>query len=166
MENGELRIQQSSFPIAELLQLNAQNMADAAREASCDIRVEARFDLPNVWADRDLINQVIANLLSNALKHTRHGSNVLLSADSDHEGHVIVYVHDQGEGISAEDQTRIFEKFARTRRGGSPDGTGLGLAFCKQAIELHSGRIWVESTVGRGSTFAFSLPTLTTVAAI
>jgi signal transduction histidine kinase len=170
IENGELRLQQSTFAINELLQLNLQDSAEAAREAEVTVISEARPGLPFVWADRDLINRVINNLLSNAITHTPRGGQVLISADTDAEAepgsYVLVRIQDQGEGITPEDQTRIFEKFARLANDPSSDGTGLGLAFCKLTIEQHQGRIWVESVPGHGSTFAFTLPTLTTAAAI
>jgi signal transduction histidine kinase len=170
LENGELHLQQSTFSINELLHLNLQDSAEAAREAEVTVITEARPGLPYVWADRDLINRVINNLLSNAIAHTPRGGQVLISADIDPEAepgsYVLVRIKDQGDGITPEDQRHIFEKFARLTNDPSSDGTGLGLAFCKLTIEQHQGRIWVESTPGRGSTFAFTLPTLTTAAAI
>ncbi len=166
IENGELRLQQATFSINELLQVNVQEAAEAARDAEVTLRTEVRPSLPYAWADRELISRVVNNLLSNAIRHTPRGGRVLLNADSDTAGNIVVRIQDQGAGIAPEDQAHIFDKFARVGRDATSDGTGLGLAFCKMTIEQHQGRLWVESTVGQGSTFAFTLPTLTTAAAI
>ncbi|HET7377776.1 MAG TPA: ATP-binding protein [Anaerolineae bacterium] len=166
MENGELHVQQSTFSIDELLHTNVQDSAEAAHEAEVSLVTEARPGLPYVWADRELINRVINNLLGNAITHTPPGGQVVLNADADPDGNIIVRVKDQGEGIALEDQAHIFEKFARIGGESSSDGTGLGLAFCKLAVEQHQGRIWVESEPGHSSTFSFTLPTLTTATAI
>ncbi|HZY45226.1 MAG TPA: HAMP domain-containing sensor histidine kinase [Anaerolineae bacterium] len=166
IENGELHLQQSTFPINDLLQVTVQQVAESARDAEVTVRSEVRPGLPYVWADRDLIGRVINNLLSNAIKHTRRGGRLLLNADVEPGGNIVVRVQDQGAGITVEDQAHLFDKFARIGGEATGDSTGLGLAFCKMTIEQHQGRLWVESTVGQGSTFAFTLPTLTTAAAI
>lgn len=166
IENGELHLQPSTFPINDLLSANVQDMTEPAHDAEVSLHIEVRPGLPLVWADRELISRVVSNLLSNAIKHTRRGGRVVVNADVDADGNIVVRVQDQGDGIAPEDQAHIFNKFAHTGPEATADGTGLGLAFCKMTIEQHQGRIWVESTVGRGSTFAFTLPTLTTAAAI
>jgi len=100
---------------------------------------------------------VLINLLENAVKYTRGGGSITVSA-SRQEQAVLVSVSDSGAGIAARDQQRIFDKFARVEEDGRPKGLGLGLAFCRLAVEAHGGRIWVESVEGRGSTFSFTLP--------
>jgi signal transduction histidine kinase len=111
-----------------------------------------------VEGDERRIRQIVFNLLSNAVKFTPSGGGVeVRSAVVD--GEVRVSVADTGPGIAPEDQERIFEEFQQTDTGTrQAEGTGLGLALSKRLIELHGGRIWVESTPGAGSTFTFTLP--------
>ena len=112
-----------------------------------------------VEGDERRIRQVVFNLLSNAVKFTPEGGRVdIQTARAD--GEVRVAVTDTGPGIPPADQERIFEEFqqAQPEEGERPEGTGLGLALSKKLVELHGGRIWVESEPGRGSTFVFTLP--------
>jgi signal transduction histidine kinase len=111
-----------------------------------------------VSGDERRISQVIFNLLSNAVKFTPAGGAVDVIATR-RDGEVLVSVTDTGPGIAAADHARIFEEFKQTESGAEQrDGTGLGLALSKRLIELHGGRIWVESELGKGSTFVFTLP--------
>ncbi|HZB01230.1 MAG TPA: ATP-binding protein, partial [Actinomycetota bacterium] len=104
------------------------------------------------------IKQVIFNLLSNAVKFTPAGGEVGVSATRVN-GEVRVSVADTGPGIALEDRDRIFEEFQQSEMGiGHREGTGLGLALSKRFVELHGGRIWLESELGHGSTFTFALP--------
>ena len=112
---------------------------------------------PAVTADVGLIRRVLQNLLSNALKHTHAGGDVRVDATAS-PGEVCVAVTDTGPGIAPEYHQRIFEKFSQIEDGNTYLGTGLGLTFCKLAVEAHGGRIGVESEVGRGCTFWFTLP--------
>ena len=101
---------------------------------------------------------MIFNLLSNAVKFTPPGGVVDVSA-SRVDGEVLVSVADTGPGLAAQDHERIFEEFQQTDTGiEQREGTGLGLALSRRLVELHGGRIWVESELGRGSTFVFTLP--------
>lgn len=113
--------------------------------------------LPAVEMDVDMIRRVLINLLENAVKYTRSGGRISISADRTGDK-VRVKVSDSGPGIPTTDQQRIFDKFARLQQEGRVKGLGLGLAFCRLAVEAHGGRIWVESQVGQGSTFSFTLP--------
>jgi signal transduction histidine kinase len=115
--------------------------------------------LPMVRADRDRIQQVLANLFSNAVKFSPEGSAIFVGAQVK-EGETVVWVKDQGVGIPSDALPKLFNKFFRvdnqdTRTIG---GTGLGLALIKEIIASHHGRVWVESTEGQGSTFFFTLP--------
>jgi signal transduction histidine kinase len=114
-------------------------------------------DLPLVEMDADMIRRVLINLLENAIKYSRSEGQISVGLDRV-DGSLRVRVSDQGPGIAPEDQERIFQKFARVNRSGRPKGLGLGLAFCRLAVQAHGGRIWVESALGRGSTFYFTLP--------
>ena len=104
------------------------------------------------------MRQVVFNLLSNAVKFTPAGGSVVV-ATARVDGEVQVSVADTGPGIAPEDQERIFEEFQQTDVGvRQREGTGLGLALSRRLVELHGGRIWVESEPGRGSRFVFTLP--------
>ena len=121
------------------------------------LELDSQIDL--VEGDERRIRQVVFNLLSNAVKFTPQGGRVDVSAAKEN-GEVVVAVTDTGQGISTDDQARIFEEFqqAKATNGERPEGTGLGLALSRSLVELHGGRIWVESEVGKGSTFSFTLP--------
>jgi signal transduction histidine kinase len=110
-------------------------------------------------ADERKVKQVLLNLLSNAVKFTPEGGRIDVTAQMDAE-HVEIAVRDTGAGISAEDQGSLFQEFRQVGRDRlrKAEGTGLGLALTKRFVELHGGRIRVESAPGRGSTFAFTLP--------
>ena len=113
--------------------------------------------LPLVDMDSEMIRRVLINFLENAIKYSRSEGNIAVAMERA-ENFLRVGVSDNGPGIPKEDQKRIFEKFARVQRKGRPKGLGLGLAFCRLAVEAHGGRIWVESEPGQGSTFYFTLP--------
>jgi len=119
--------------------------------------IDSRLD--SIEADERKLKQILLNLLSNAVKFTPEGGRVDVSAKLD-AGNVEIAVRDTGAGISAEDQATLFQEFRqvgsdRARKG---EGTGLGLALSKKFVELHGGAIRVDSVVGKGSVFAFTLP--------
>ena len=115
--------------------------------------------LPSVTGDRDRLIQVVINLISNAVKFTDSGSITCRAEQRD--GALVVSVIDTGMGIAPADQPKVFERFKQVgdTLTDKPKGTGLGLPICREIVEHHGGRIWVESEIGKGSTFAFSLPT-------
>jgi PAS domain S-box-containing protein len=121
------------------------------------LRISLSPQLPAVSMDADMIRRVLINLLENAVKYTRTGDHIDVSARME-EGHLEVGVRDNGPGISSEDRERIFDKFFRLSGESRPKGLGLGLAFCRLAVEAHGGKIWVDSEEGKGSTFTFTLP--------
>jgi anti-sigma regulatory factor (Ser/Thr protein kinase) len=115
-------------------------------------------ELGRLEADERKVKQVVFNLLSNAVKFTPRGGSVVVES-ARQDGEVVVSVTDTGPGIAAADQERIFEEFQQTDVGvRQREGTGLGLALSKRLVELHRGRIWVESQSGHGSRFVFTLP--------
>ncbi len=116
--------------------------------------------LPSVTGDQDRLIQVVINLISNAVKFTDSGSITCSVARRDNE--LVVSVKDSGIGIASADQPKVFEKFKQVgdTLTDKPKGTGLGLPICKEIVEYHGGRIWVESEPGHGSTFSFTLPIL------
>lgn len=114
-------------------------------------------DLPQVDMDSDMIRRVLINLLENAIKYTRSGGRITISARLQ-DTQVLISVADTGPGIPASAQQQVFEKFSRIQEEGRPKGLGLGLAFCRLAVDAHNGKIWVESQEGLGSIFHFTLP--------
>ena len=124
------------------------------RQVSSIVRPEAE----SFYADGALLRRILANLFANAVKHTRVGGHVDFRAWKDEQSYVLS-VRDDGEGIPEEDQKRIFNAFEQSRHTlHDRFDTGMGLTFCKLAVEKHGGKIWVESKVGRGSTFYLSIP--------
>ncbi|MGD0752119.1 MAG: GAF domain-containing protein [Anaerolineales bacterium] len=113
--------------------------------------------LPPVWVDVDMIRRVLINLLENASKFTQPEGKIELGAKRDGEW-LHLWVKDNGPGIPFTDQERIFEKFTRLKTDGSATGLGVGLAFCRLAVEGHGGKIWVESQTGQGAKFSLTLP--------
>ena len=124
-------------------------------------KIEKRFEaVPLVYADRNLVIQVITNLLGNAIKFTKEDGTITVSLRMDGAS-VAVGVSDDGPGMPQQALAKLFQKFVQADSAptaGQPKGTGLGLAIAREIVELHQGRIWVESEVGRGSMFAFTLP--------
>ncbi len=114
-------------------------------------------DLPLVWVDADMIRRVLTNLLENAVKYTPAGSQISIGAQKSAD-QVLMWVQDTGPGIPPSEQERIFDKFTRLHGRTGPRGFGLGLAFCRLAVEAHGGRIWVESSPESGACFKFTLP--------
>ena len=111
-----------------------------------------------VWADPARLERILTNLWSNALKYSAPGSPVTVTA-ARRNAEVVTSVTDRGRGIPPEDVPRLFQRYFRTERAKEArEGLGLGLYITRRLVEAHGGRIWVESEVGRGSTFSFSLP--------
>src|SRR5262249_51937745 len=127
-----------------------------ASSSSLALRVDVDRDVPEIWGDRDRLLQVFENLIGNAIKFTGPGGSVVAGATS-RDREVVFWVADTGSGIAPEDVPRVFDRFwqaTRPRR----EGAGLGLPITKGIVEAHGGRIWVESTPGKGTTFSFTIP--------
>jgi signal transduction histidine kinase len=114
--------------------------------------------LPAIEADPDRLAQVLRNLLTNALRHTLAGGQIVVVASPSQDG-VRVSVTDSGHGVAPEHLDHVFDRFWRADRGRSRENGGLGLAVAKSLVEAHGGCIWVESTLGQGATFTFEVPT-------
>jgi signal transduction histidine kinase len=158
-ESGHLKLEIEPTNLAELVQRRVSQAEVIARGKNVSLRTDIAEGLPEIEADGRRIEQVVANLLDNALNHTPSGGTVTIAVSADKDG-VLVSVSDTGEGIPAEHLPYIFERFykvddARSRKTG---GAGLGLAIAKQMVELHGGKIWVDSEAGKGSKFSFTLP--------
>ncbi len=157
MESGRVTMSMQTCDLAELMAHAAQAMQAMADAQNIQIIVNAP-EL-TIWADPDHIVQVLTNLLSNAIKFSSANTSVWLSATKRQED-TLVQVKDQGRGIPSDKVETIFERFRQVDASDSRQlgGTGLGLAICKNILQRHGGKIWVESTLGVGSTFFFTLP--------
>jgi signal transduction histidine kinase len=158
VEAGQVELQVHPFSLREALERGVVMVRERATEDGVRVEFAADPEVDVVDGDERRIKQVIFNLLSNAVKFTPAGGEVDVSATRVN-GEVRVSVADTGPGVAPEDRDRIFEEFQQSETGvGLREGTGLGLALSKRFVELHGGRIWLESEPGRGSTFTFALP--------
>jgi signal transduction histidine kinase len=158
VEAGQIELEVMPFSLREALERGVVIVRERATRE--DVRVSLSSDpgVDTVIGDERRIRQVVFNLLSNAVKFAPAGSTVDVAA-ARVDGEVRVSVSDSGPGIAPEDQARIFEEFQQAAAGREQrEGTGLGLALSRRLVELHGGRIWVDSEVGKGSTFVFTLP--------
>jgi signal transduction histidine kinase len=158
IEAGQLVLELSDYCVQDIAQTVRSTLEPLAADKKLAFKVELASELPPGRGDGRRLTQVLINLVGNAIKFTDAGE-VAIKAEANN-GSFYVSVRDTGPGISAADQAKLFQEFqqadnAITRKKG---GTGLGLAISKRIIEMHGGRIWVESQVGQGSTFAFALP--------
>jgi signal transduction histidine kinase len=159
MEAGQLTLKPQPIDLEGMLIETIEQVYALAEMEGLTVELEPVALLPPVRADRQLVQRVLANLVSNAIKHTPPGGTITLAARRHYDRFVAVSVRDTGEGIPVEQHQRIFEKFGQVEKGGlTRRGTGLGLTFCKMAVEAQQGQIWVESEAGKGSTFSFTLP--------
>jgi signal transduction histidine kinase len=159
VEAGQVELDVHPFSLRDALERGVVMVRERATEDGVRVGFTADPEVDVVDGDERRIKQVIFNLLSNAVKFTPAGGEVDVSATRAN-GEVRVSVADTGPGIAPDDRERIFEEFQQTETGGvQHEGTGLGLALSKRFVELHGGRIWLESELGRGSTFTFALPT-------
>ena len=158
VEAGQVELDVHPFSLREALDRGVVMVRERATEGGVNVAFSADPDVDVVDGDERRIKQVIFNLLSNAVKFTPSGGEIDVSAIRDN-GEIRISVADTGPGIAVEDQERIFEEFQQTEAGVEQrEGTGLGLALSKRLVELHGGRIWLESELGHGSTFSFTLP--------
>jgi signal transduction histidine kinase len=157
IESGIVEVRAGCVDVAELLRYTVKTYAPLAEQRGLALNLSLPLALPPVRGDRDRLLQVLGNLVSNALKFTMRGTITLTTEVNGAE--LRIAVADTGPGIAPEDQAHIFEKFYQGGRllTDKPGGTGLGLAICKEIVEQHRGRIWVESRPGAGSTFLIAL---------
>jgi hypothetical protein len=157
LESGKLPLQREPITLAELVEQSFRFQSQLAARRELLLLNDVPYDLPIVFADRTLISRVLQNLIDNAIKYAPQGSNITIRAciETPQEA-VLVTIHDEGPGIPAEMRSQLFQKF--TSEKSARGGTGLGLAYCRLAIEAHKGKIWVECEEGLGTTFLFTLP--------
>jgi len=158
LESGTAVLRKTRSSISELLQEAVEEVQPNAEAKEQQLALDGSGEgLPILEVDQDMIRRVLINLAENAIKYTPSNGSITISV-TESNGEVRVGVKDTGPGIDPKDQKRIFEKFARVERKGRSKGLGLGLAFCRLAIEAHGGKIWVESGLEQGSIFYFTLP--------
>ncbi len=157
IESGQVALNLKPVSAFELLSSSSERMSLQAERAGLSLRVDCSPNLPKVRADVARLEQVLVNLIHNAVKFTHPGGEVILLAEPA-DGAVCFVVRDTGVGISADDLSRIFERFYKSDRSRSGGGTGLGLSIARHIVEAHGGRIWAESREGHGSSFLFTVP--------
>jgi len=157
LEAGQQIADQKAVDVTALIEEAIRNVEPLATGRQQTIHKDISASLPLLWVDIDMIQRVLINLLENAVKFTPSEGSVEIGACDDN-GWVNVWVKDNGPGIPRADRERIFEKFTRLRGKNSPSGLGVGLAFCRLAVQGHGGRIWVESEPEKGATFRLTLP--------
>lgn len=159
IEAGEVQLDEASIDLLALLKKNLTLHAPLAHKKQIALTLDAPSTVPALVADRHKVVQILNNLLSNAIKYSPPGGVVTVRLQIE-ENELVVSVADQGQGIPAEEQDRLFRPFSRTsvKTTGGEASTGLGLAITRCIVSAHGGDIWVESEEGRGSTFFVSLP--------
>ncbi len=158
IEAGRMPITKRPFDLLELLEETSRTFAQRIQEKGLKFQTRSSVRPARLNADRDRIAQVLVYLLGNAIKFTEKGGVKVWVAEQD--GQILCSVSDTGPGIAPENLSKLFQKFQQFQRAGKNGemGTGMGLAICKGIVELHGGRIWAESRLGRGTKISFSLP--------
>jgi len=157
LEAGETELKKTFVSPESLVQEAMDQVQPLALNRAQVLETRVNPALPTVLADGELTVRVLTNLLDNAVKFTPKGGHITLSVDETAEG-IQFAVSDTGRGIPSDSRQRVFDRFTRLKDAKGFKGSGLGLSFCKVAVEAHGGRIWVESELGHGSTFFFTLP--------
>ena len=167
IESGRIQLELDDVSITEMVDEALKGIRGQLENKAQALEVDVASDLPPVRGDRTRLVQVLTNLMSNAHKYTPEGGHIMVRVQPQSNGHgagkiesVVCSVTDTGIGMSPEDQERLFTKYFRADHPGvhSESGTGLGLVITKSLVELHGGEIWVESELGKGSTFSFTIP--------
>ena len=154
-EAGKITLKFQSVPVATLFESVEKIFASQLEMHGVALTAELSGKVPDVRADPTKMTWVLTNLVSNALRYVSRGGHISLVARTVGP-HVHLSVRDDGPGIHPDDQPKIFEKFVQVQ-GQEGGGSGLGLAICKEIVRAHGGLIWVDSALGQGSTFTFTL---------
>jgi CheY-like chemotaxis protein len=158
VEAGRMELEHSTFSVRSALEYGISMVRERASAHGIEVGLDVDQGVETLDSDELRFKQVLLNLLSNAVKFTPDGGHVRVVATRD-GGEVAVTVTDDGAGIPPEDRERIFESFQQGRRGAqSEEGTGLGLTLCRRIVALLGGRMWLETELGKGSTFGFTVP--------
>ncbi len=158
IEAGEVEWKMEKISVTDIVEQALNVASNLLVEKNLKLIKDIEGSLPTIMCDKDRLIQVVINLISNAVKFTKEGSITCRARKADSK--VIISIIDTGRGIKKDDQEKIFEKFKQVgdTLTDKPKGTGLGLLICKQIVEHHDGRIWVESEPGKGSSFSFTIP--------
>lgn len=159
IESQQVPLQRSPSDACEILQRGAERLRTQAERAGLELRIECQPRLPLVLADAPRLEQVLVNLIHNAIKFTPRGGSISVTAVAKNTA-VEFSVTDTGVGISTDNLQRVFERFYKADPARNKSGTGLGLAVAKHLVEAHEGHIGVESAEGRGSRFYLTIPTV------
>ncbi len=157
IESGQVALERIPVSVGAVIARAFERLEAQASRAGLELEVSVADNLPAPRGDERRLEQVLVNLLHNAIKFTPEGGSIRVAAE-EADGEVRVMVEDTGIGIPQEDLDRVFERFYKTDKSRASSGTGLGLAIARHIIGGHGGRIWVESVEGRGSKFSFTLP--------
>jgi signal transduction histidine kinase len=157
---GKLQLIKAPVDLNSVIEESLQEFSIEADKRRIGLRADIGAVLEPVAFDRRRIEQVLGNLLSNAFKFTETGGEIQVGARKQIGAGVVVWVKDSGVGIDPDEVSHIFELYRQTQSGqeSSYRGTGLGLAICRRIVEAHGGRLWVESELGKGTVFYFTLP--------
>jgi PAS domain S-box-containing protein len=159
MEAGALTLTRNVVATKSVVTEVVDSLRVLAAEESIEVRLESDEELPELWADRDRLMQVLENLIGNAIKFTPRSGCITVTATQGPGEFAQFSITDTGIGIPEQHLPQVFERFWQAEAG-SRSGAGLGLPICKGIIDAHGGRIWVESTLGRGAKFSFTIPTV------
>jgi signal transduction histidine kinase len=157
IEAGRMELDLSQVAVPEVLRAAVSIQGERATRGGIELSMSTEPDEITITADERRVRQVVFNLVSNAVKFTPPEGRVEISAHAEN-GQVEIAVADTGPGIAATDLEAIFEEFEQAAAGKQVEGTGLGLPLSRKLVELHGGRLWAESEVGKGSTFRFTIP--------
>ncbi len=160
IEAGKIDLRPTNLPLVTLVKEAAESLRPVAAEKLINLTVMSADPGVIAWADRDKVIQVLMNLIGNALKFTPARGKVTIAVAKNSAAWMQISVTDTGPGIPAEEVNKVFGRFYQIGQAGTQktQGTGLGLAISKALVEMHGGKIWVESEAGKGSTFSFTLP--------
>lgn len=159
LESGQAIATQKAVSPQSLIEVAVKDIAPSATGRHQIVETQIAGSLPDIWVDSDMLRRVLINLLENAIKFSKTGTRIIVGAQEDKES-VCFWVQDNGPGIPLSEHKRIFDKFARAKGKDKPSGLGIGLAFCRLAVQAHGGKIWVESEDGHGSKFIFTVPVM------
>jgi signal transduction histidine kinase len=161
LEQQELRLRQTEVDLRQLAEAAVRTIRPLADKTGHAVQLEARPDMPTVVLDRDLMQRVLENLLDNALKYAPRGTPVGVDVDLSQEHGIAIDVRDRGPGVPDSERARVFDVYARLDRDRDVEAgksRGLGLTFCKMAVEAHGGTIWIEDNQPQGAVFRIRIP--------
>jgi NtrC-family two-component system sensor histidine kinase KinB len=160
LESGQPVVDQKVVDALAMIKNAVEDVRPVSNSRRQSLKTELPQELPAIWVDEDMARRVLINLMENSSKFTPTGGVMEVGAQAE-DGWLHAWIKDNGPGIPPAEQDRIFDKFTRLRGKGKPGGLGIGLAFCRLAVQGHGGRIWVESDAGSGAIFHFTFPVAT-----